>query len=148
MKQTIFYLTILTLFLSSCNPTANLHKGKSAPTAEPFETFYHRFFADDSFQLSRIPFPIKGFDSDDYEEALDKYEGDVPDDYQFFWTKKNWVILPPYQKTIDNLEKEIIDKGNTRLERIWIPDSGYEITFIYTLRNGKWYLTEFNYHNM
>ncbi len=160
-------LTILTILLSTFNlinsciaeTSNNTAREKDtqtiqmnqAITNENFEVFYKRFYSDSLFQISRIIFPLKGFNSDEYDSELGKKNP------PYFWKRKEWTFLETlpqnyvrYEKKdwVEEYKKEIKhNKDLSVLEKIFIVDSGYKEERIFKLVNGKWYLVFYSYKN-
>lgn len=124
---------------------------KQIITNENFEVFYKRFYSDSLFQISRIIFPLKGFNSDEYDSELGKKNP------PYFWKKNEWTFLETlpqnyvrYEKKdwVEEYKKEIKhNKDLTVLEKIFIVDSGYIDERIFKLIKGKWYLVFYSYRN-
>jgi hypothetical protein len=118
---------------------------------ENFNEFYKKFYGDSLFQLSRITFPLKGFNSDEYNEEL----GDK--NPQYFWKKNEWTFLETlpqnyvkYDKKewIEEYKKEIKHKKDSSvLEKIYMVDSGYIEERVFKLIKGKWFLVFYSYNN-
>jgi hypothetical protein len=98
-------------------------------STESFETFYEKFVSDDSFQLERVKFPVKGENITDYDESEQ-------------WTADNWIYLDH----IDDSDKELTvetDETESRVDhKIYLPNSGFSVSYSFELIDGKWYLTE------
>lgn len=124
---------------------------KQIITNENFEVFYKRFYSDSLFQISRIIFPLKGFNSDEYDSELGKKNP------PYFWKRKEWKFLETlpqnyvrYEKKdwVEEYKKEIKhNKDLSVLEKIFIVDSGYIDERIFKLIKGKWYLVFYSYRN-
>ena len=89
-------------------------------------------------------FPLKGFNSDEYDEEL----GDKNPPY--FWKKKDWSFLTTLEKDYLKVDKKdwveeykkVIkyNKDSTVLEKIYIVDSGYIVERKFKKNKGKWFL--------
>ncbi|HPG73547.1 MAG TPA: DUF4348 domain-containing protein [Bacteroidales bacterium] len=131
----------LVLILISCSNSSQTKTADSSEsatenhqrvseTSEVFADFYESFVSDKSFQMQRIQFPIKGSNITDYES-------------EEAWSEENWSMLTH----IDNIDTSdfSIEKNETsnRVEhKIYIPNSGFGVSYAFELTDGKWYLTE------
>lgn len=120
--------------------------------AETFKDFYKKFYSDSTFQISRVTFPLKGFNSDEYDEEL----GDKNPPY--FWQKKDWNFLSTLDKdTVVYDKKEWIEeyrreikhnKDSTVIEKIYIVDSGFIEERKFKKNRNKWYLIFYSYNDI
>jgi hypothetical protein len=121
---------LILLSLIGCKPVNDVPKEKlnSKSTIENFETFYNKFHADSSFQISRIKFPLEGFSTDGNEEKK--------------WTKDNWDLLKTKIYDIDTSHYKISYKKTDKsfTEKIWVEDSGFSMEYRFELINNKWFL--------
>ena len=136
----------------NCQADTKQIKNLQQPVAdENFSTFYKKFYSDSLFQVSRVVFPLKGFNSDDYDEEL----GDKNPPY--FWKKKDWSFLKTLEKNylkvdrkdwVEEYKKEIkVNKDSTILEKIYIVESSYIIERKFKKIKGQWYLFFYSYSN-
>ena len=103
-------LTILAVLLSTFNlinsctaetsNKAEREKDRHTITNENFEVFYKRFYSDSLFQISRIIFPLKGFNSDEYDSELGKKNP------PYFWKRKEWKFLETLPQNYVRYEKK------------------------------------------
>lgn len=107
-------LTILAILLStfnlinSCTAETSNKREKDkqtiqmnqAITNENFEVFYKRFYSDSLSQISRIIFPLKGFNSDEYDSELGKKNP------PYFWKRKEWKFLETLPQNYVRYEKK------------------------------------------
>ncbi|WP_159102698.1 DUF4348 domain-containing protein [Flectobacillus major] len=139
-------------YLNCTADTKNQQEGQQlAIVEENFNDFYKKFYSDSLFQVSRVVFPLKGFNSDEYDEEL----GDKNPPY--FWKKQGWHFLTTLEKyylKIDKKDwveeyKKVIkhNKDSTVLEKIYIVDSGYIIERKFKKIKGKWFLIFYSYKN-
>ena len=77
MKYLPLFISLLLLSLVSCHSSKKSINKKS--NVEDFESFYTKFHKDESFQMSRIKFPLQG-------KMVDE-SGDTK------WTKQNWLMM-------------------------------------------------------
>ena len=148
MKQINILISILFIsFIIACKsnpqPSTNV-------SFEDFEEFYNKFYSDSIFQLSRIIFPLPGYNSD--------IESEIPDDFaessgikkkeEYFWEKEGWQFI----KTIDNdtlIVKNFIKTDTIVIEDLIIPNSGFQIERKFKISDDKqWYLVYYLYQNL
>lgn len=137
-------LSVIAFWLLACQyPHQNgfqKHNTREKTMDESFDWFYQNFHKDSVFQLQRITFPLAGSDmGEDYNPIEDKET--------FYWTKSNWTLMKTPQLDED-MKLEINKNDSTVSERIYIPDSGFEIIRQFTLIQGKWYLTYYGNQNL
>lgn len=95
---------------------------------EDFETFYKKFHADTTFQLSRIKFPIDGM--------LVNPNGEKK------WTAENWIPLttPVHKTDTTRFEIEYKKRNDTFMQKSWIKNSGFFTEYRFELQKRKWFL--------
>lgn len=127
------YLTglLLTgLLFTSCTTIRSIfHKSDMSHTpTEDFDAFYDRFHSDESFQRSRVRWPLQGMTIEDGDE--------IP------WTRDNFPIMKVRIYDIDTNEyKTDFKKEPSRFtQRVWLEDSEFSSEFRFELIEGKWYL--------
>jgi len=126
-------IVIIIAIFNSCN---NSHQENSIPNAkrdstEVFEKFYNKFHDDSLFQISRILFPLPGYNIDSDYNPNEKI-------INFNWNKNDWVM---HKKILDEKFKNELKKYNdSMIERLYIENSGVEIIRKFYLYNNKWYL--------
>lgn len=119
----------------SSSKTTTTQRSKAPKTSketktivEDFDKFYDRFHSDESFQKSRLNWPLEG-------KMID-HNG------QTTWTKDNWNILKVKIYDIDKntYKTEVKKTNNSFYQKFWLPDSGFAAEYKFALKNGKWYL--------
>ena len=123
-------------------------KSADVPLAheESFDAFYKRFHADSGFQLSRVSFPLPGFDSEQHyssEEEIDSEPetlGGEPVNKQ--WTKDEWELNHSVDTSVFKVRRAVSDSLVT--EEILIPDSDFIVTRKFIKRDGLWYLVYYS----
>lgn len=129
--MTKIYLVLILLILVSCKQESqNIQIQKPAVSdSEDFEYFYDRFHADSAFQMSRIKFPLKGFQVD----------GNIKSQ----WTKENWSLMKVRIFDVDTTEIKVKfeKKENQFYEKFWLENSGFWGESQFEKINGKWFLT-------
>jgi len=143
MKKTVLFILgiSLILFVYSCaNNNSDDNSGnqdstenvvvEDKPIKEDFATFYEKFVSDENFQLERVKFPVEGSNIIGYDEEEE-------------WTKENWIKL----NNIDEVDQKELtvetDETDTKVEhKIYLPNSGFGVTYAFELIDGKWFLTE------
>lgn len=110
---------------------------------ESFETFFTKFHTDSSFQLDRIKFPLLGYTNDYEVEGIQRLDKDTviyqqPINIQ--WQRGSWKLHHPLEDTNTyKIEKRYLD-STTIIERIYIPNSDFDIKRIFNIEKDKWYL--------
>lgn len=149
-RITILFFIFCQMIYLNC--TADTKQNHQQPIAdENFNDFYKKFYIDSLFQASRVIFPLKGFNSDEYDEEL----GDKNPPY--FWKKKDWSFLTTLEKDYLKVDKKdwveeyrkVIkyNKDSTVLEKVYIVDSGYIVERKFKKLKGKWFLIFYSYRN-
>lgn len=139
MKKTLLFtlgLSFLFFFFSCKNADKNeTKKNENTKTEiidqkEDFTSFYKKFVTDYNFQLERIKFPIKGTNILDYDQEEQ-------------WTKENWKKLTNIDE-VDNKEFKVEkNETETKVEhKIYLPNSGFSVSYTFELINNQWFLTE------
>lgn len=126
---------LVLLFLSSCG-TSRKGVEKEEAKMEDFEQFYLKFHNDPNFQLSRIPFPIKG----KLVEGSDDVE----------WTEDNWPIMkvPIWDINDPDFRTDFERKETEFFQKVWIENTGFLSEYRFELIDGKWYLVYAYEQNM
>ena len=132
MRKVIYlYFLIVT---ASCNNINNNTSIKTNPVkleSEIFDSFYLKFHQDTLFQINRIVFPLDGYNLNN-ENAFNSNSN-------FKWNRKEWT----YHKLIKfdmQFKKETTIHGDSAIEKIYIPNSGFEIIRKFSKVKGKWFL--------
>lgn len=126
MKQWFYlFLVMMPSFLTvSCSTSKKIaDKGN-----ETFDSFYDKFHKDETFQMSRLKFPMEGMSVDGNLSTK--------------WTSKNWNPLKVRIYDVDKkMFKTTHKKTSTSFEqKIWIEDSGFMSEYKFKLIDKKWYL--------
>ena len=144
MKTKIALLFLLILNFSGCigNQKADrvlVHK------EENFDKFSKVFYSDSLFQTSRIIFPLVS----DLKDSLANKSGQTSNSTL---NKTNWRMLSnDYFKEGDSIAtiygriyKRKLIRSNSQVEDyIYIENSGFFEKVIFTMKDGKWYLTDY-----
>lgn len=98
---------------------------------EDFDQFYSKFISDSDFQMDRINFPIKGKNIIDYGEEEE-------------WTADNWYLITVHVDDVDRNELTVeIEKDAEKVSHlIYLPNSGFSVSYTFEIIDGKWFLTE------
>ncbi len=101
-----------------------------AQQREDFNAFFKKFEHDKAFQFSRINFPVKVIQIDQYDKRK-----------KIFITKDKWqytdLLSGKKEKYILKFGKI---KNNACAVNITIEDTGVMITHLFQLKSGKWWL--------
>ena len=143
-----FFFTVIGLsivfFVFSCNNQADNNVSNTDSVSadqievipddvvvENFDEFYQKFLSDNSFQLERVQFPLRG------SKIVDIGEEEQ-------WTKDDWQYLEGDINEVDKsiFDVEIIVEDNKVTHKVSVPNSGFQMREIYELIDNKWYLTE------
>lgn len=147
--KVLMSLLIISLLLVYCKSETKVESdnGRNLIKIENFEEFYSKFYSDSTFQINRIEFPLKGYNSD--------FDDGIPDDVreelsmkpqeEFMWKKNEWEMLKNVND--ENLKKELNKSDTLVVERIYKEASGYEILRKFKPINNKWYLIYYSYSN-
>jgi|GEM_PF-731865 len=106
---------------------------------EHFDEFLSRFIKDSVFRYNRIKFPMVGFNSDS-ETSSDNY----------VWTREDWAFYFEEDKNHEkneNIISEILVEKTRANWRLYIKDSGYDVTYQFELNTNIWYLTSYSHKN-
>ena len=116
-------------------PTKETQKpvfAKKAAAVEDFDSFYNKFHSDSMFQMSRVKFPLQGYDMDTSEQVQK-------------WTPDNWLMHRAKVSDVDTTIYDVkVDSGHLiRKEKVFIAGGGFNLERVFKRINGKWYLTLF-----
>ena len=146
----ILVYTSIHLLLCILNFEFKFQNNSNGANGESFNTFYKRFYKDSTFQISRVVFPLPGFNSDIYDQESRK-------SLKYFWEKKDWIFLKTLEGSYKKFLKKdweeeyykVIKKGsnNTMFETIYMKESGYSEVRKFKLIHAKWYLYYYSYKN-
>lgn len=111
--------------------------------SEDFDSFFKSFSSDKKFRMTRIKFPLEGFNSDENEhDSTNK---------SYEWEKDNWLFYSEEDFTDANEPDEIktdkIKKEATIVYRIYKENSGYDIQYTFKKVDKKWNLIFYSYKN-
>ncbi|MEO0038943.1 MAG: hypothetical protein RIQ59_2154 [Bacteroidota bacterium] len=144
MKKILSFVIVIIL-LSACNKVKEepLKSENKINRAESFEDFFNKFSTNSKFRVSRIKFPIDGFNSDETNtNAKDK---------PYKWEKEDWLFYAAEdftENTSGDVKKTEIIKTNSFVTyRIFKEDSGYDIQYRFKVDKDKWYLVNYSYKN-
>ena len=108
---------------------------------EKFNVFYEHFHSDSVFQISRIIFPLNGYEINENYNPIERTDED------FHWNKSDWKIHRKINGTKD-LKITTNQSDNLVVETIFIPNTGFEIVRKFKLINGKWFLIFYGEQNL
>lgn len=143
MKKSFFLILGFSflMFLFACNSQEKNNDKEVTDSArteiveentvnEEFAEFYKKFVSDENFQIERIKFPVTGSNIVDYDEEVQ-------------WTTENCSKLSNIDQ-IDTTEFTVeINETATKVEhKIFLPNSGFGVSYAFELIDGKWLLTQ------
>jgi len=156
MKATLstILMAVLVATLSCCprdvgkedtTPIPEAQAQSVAPNrAEVFDEFYHKFYRDSTFQVSRIQFPLKGHDSNvingDIQVSDHETEGYFVRDNQLYWKKDGWRFVTTMWEEHEDFYKTIEQSDTLVIERIIANYEFWIITSHFKPIDGKWTL--------
>jgi hypothetical protein len=145
MKLRKYFFIIL---LVSCQPQRNEQNivDETSPmqknevltdSIENFDKFYNQFIIDDSFQSSRIKYPLNG----------EFYDGSMQDteDVSHIWTEKDSLNYKTLE--LDTSQFKLVRpfvSDTLVIEKIFIPNSGFETQVHFKRLKGLWYLVYYS----
>jgi len=142
MKKIISFITVI-VFILACNKTkeTSINSKKMIRKVESFEYFFEKFSTDSKFRISRIKFPMDGFNSD---------EGNLNDkDKPYKWEKEDWLFYSAEDfaknKSGDIKKTDIVKNNSYVIYRMYKENSGYDIQYRFELNKDKWYLLNYSY---
>jgi hypothetical protein len=107
---------------------------------ESFNDFFNRFSTDSVFRISRVKFPLKGFNSDE----TDVNSKDKP----YLWSKEDWAFYAEEDfnpKSEDVKKTDTIKTDTSVIYRIYKEDSGYDIQYKFEESKNKWFLVYYSH---
>lgn len=127
LRSTLLLLVASVILITGCGIFGK-DKKKETSEIENFDRFYDKFHRDESFQMSRIDFPIEGKMVDNGQE--------------YTWTKENWMPMKVKIYDIDPADfKTTYDRQPTAFyQKFWTEDAGFFAEYRFELRENKWYL--------
>lgn len=121
-------LFVVTISCNNTNTDSVQSMKNNKLESEDFDSFYLKFHKDTLFQISRIIFPLEGYNLDS-ENALDTNSN-------FRWNRNEWT----YHKLIEldsQFKREFKIIGDSAKERIYIPNSGLETIRKFSKKMGN-----------
>ena len=116
---------------------------------ENFDQFQSKFYSDSIFQLSRIDFPLEGYNSDDISDIPSDFAEqmgiEIANDDDYHWDKEDWLLIQDLDDNV--IERSILRTDSLIIENFIIPNSGFEIIREFKLKEDKWYLVYYFYRN-
>jgi len=137
-----FSFMLLLITLNGCNNKPETNKNKIGKI-ENFDEFIDKFSKDNIFRISRVKFPLKGFNSDETDfNAKDKI---------YIWEKEDWLFYATEDfKNIMNdssIKSKVVKTEANMIYNIYKNDSGYDIKYEFKQIENKWYLEFYSYKN-
>jgi len=112
---------------------------------EDFDSFMYKFERDSSFQLSRVDFPLAGFNSELHlsnpDENVKQLEGEPVNVY---WQKATWIVQTPLNNSTGEFKQDRKKTDSLVVDVIYIPDSDFKIKRTFKRIEGKWYLVYYS----
>lgn len=111
-------------------------------SSEDFDSFFKKFSTDSKFRMSRVEFPLKGFNSD--ETNVDSK------DKTYLWSKEDWLFYAEedfINKSEDAIKTDITKTDTSVIYRIYKENSGYDIQYEFQKNNKQWFLVYYSYKN-
>ena len=138
-----FSFGLMLILVLSCNnikkenqKTENLIDKK-----ESFNDFFNRFSTDSVFRISRVKFPLKGFNSDETDVDFK--------DKTYLWNKEDWLFYAEEDfsssKSEDIKKTDTIKTNASVIYRIYKEDSGYDIQYKFKESKNKWFLVYYSH---
>lgn len=130
MNRLLTILTIITLAtLFACQ--GEDHTSTSLSKGEEFDDFYDNFLSDQTYQLERIQFPLRG---------KSPLPGDQNPDFR--WERADWVIHKPIDTKSTGFRSEWVQLGDgLMVEKITNENQSYGMERRFArLGDGEWYL--------
>lgn len=144
MKNKLLFIVIsIFSILTSCENTAKTKETTEGNISEKFDVFYKAFYSDTVFQKERIAKPLNG-------KILEWHE--VKDSV----IESNWNIeeiefisdLKTKQPLVKNSVWTIIESEDSKIEKLYIENSGFFIEREFKTEKGNWYLVRYDYSNL
>lgn len=137
-------LSLAVIYIAGC---AGDKKTSGKLSFESFEKFHKKFFADSISQMSRIDFPLPG--------THYVYDKNLSPQKLSQWKENEWNFVKdifPGEDTIvvfgkDTYRRRIIRTDNIVSEKIFMEESGFQITMTFGLKKGRWHLIRFDEFN-
>lgn len=108
---------------------------------QDFTSFYTKFLKEEKFQLSRIKFPLKGFNTD-------AEEGNYNPNSEYYWQQDTWdyMVYGGIDTTQYIVEYKV--QGVLITEKISLKDSGFYTICQFEKLSGDWTLVYYGLHNL
>lgn len=148
----VFFAFVVSAISCSNNTTVTLSSSNDSlvineDSIESFNTFIEKFHNDSVFAQTRIEKETIGASTDDYEyDTLGN-----PQNTDRIWTK---VQMMSELKMINGLlsdskyKVKYEHKEDKMLENVFLPESGFNLFLYFTVKENKWFLTEYYYNNL
>ena len=149
--ERLIVVAFILFTLNSCNQKSKINtntlidKKEKGVKEENFDTFSESFYSDSLFQINRIIFPLAS-------DIGDSHSNDSEDSKIHVLKKENWIMLKNNffkgNDSIFSINGEVYKRRIHRtniliIESIYIEDSGFMTTMKFSLRNGKWFLSDY-----
>lgn len=121
------FVLITIFFLTACGVKEQSHANRNKP--EDFDIFWQKFASEETFQLERIKFPLKG----------KWYDTDSGKDIDTLFIESEWVFSDVKDKKLHKTLKR--KSTNKYIMNFQIDDTGYYVEYIFELIDMKWFLT-------
>lgn len=121
----------LTILLAGCGifkKSKDTHREANRASKENFDDFYDRFHKDETFQMSRIQFPLEGIKIDGMNEEA--------------WSRDNWNTMKVkiYDVDTDQFEVDYEKTEDTFTQKFKMKNAEFYAIYRFEKRKGKWYL--------
>lgn len=132
LKSIWTYVLVFALFFAGGSIYFKYFSNNRASEVEDFDTFLERFLTDETFQMSRINFPLQGLPKE--VDSLAASKG-------FFWQEKDWDMHKKVDYESLGLERKLIRGGKFLIREVLLHPQGvgYERRFMIN-KEGKWFL--------
>lgn len=151
MFMRLTFIPVMLLFVFGCsekkkNGLNQLLKKEivtEKTTSENFKCFLEKFATDPAFRISRVSFPLEGFNSD----QTNVNSTDRP----YLWEREDWLFYSEEDfknPTNEDVVKTATIKTDTTVTfRIYKENSGYDIQYKFKENNKQWFLVYYSYKN-
>ena len=145
MKRTVFAFLLIISIALSCNRinSKNENAEKQSVKVESFDEFIDKFYSDTVFQQSRIEKPLKG-------EILEWHETE-DSVVSSKWSDRELIFVTDYEtlkNSFKNAKQSFMDNSESKIEKIQVENSGFNIEREFNLVNGKWFLVRYDISNL
>ncbi|RLD23145.1 MAG: hypothetical protein DRI70_09765 [Bacteroidetes bacterium] len=141
-KRVITLSIILTLCASFVLTSAQVSKTSYYIEIEDFDYFIERFYADTSFQKSRIVIPLQG-----KIVSMHETENSI---VETTWEGRKIIVtrFEEIKSSMKNVKQTYIILQESTIEKIYIENSGFLIERTFQLQKERWYLTKYDIVNI